>query len=380
MKSGYNLNIEKLIDLKSKRKNNIRIKKGRSNNGVLIFIDGIKIGIDHWDDNCDVLFISHAHMDHIPYIPNSIIKKVLFDEGSVNFPMMICSDITREIAKLRTKEKFLFPESSWLLGYDLNHQSSIEFKGIKFTILENGHTFGSSSLLIEGSETILYSSEFIIEDRLFKKGDLIKSLKPRRCDHLILDCTFCSPYFDFPSFKDIEYGTNEYIKEQFNEGNPLIFFGYTFGKSQIIMKMLECDSVIYLDKEIGKITEILERFGINFPKWRSFNRNFQKKLKDNELFIIISPPNNLFKDTYRQLINNGAKTAIFSGKVLDASFRTHFNVDNYFPLSDHSDFKSTLNFIDKCNPNNIYLEYGQIENFSYFLSKKYHNKSILTIF
>ena len=380
MKSGYRLNIKKLIPSKNKKKNNIRIKKGRFDNGVLIFIDGIKIGIDHWDGDCDVLFISHAHMDHIPYIPPSILKKVLIDRYSINFPMIICSEITREISKLRTREKFLFPDSKWLLGHDLSHQSSVEFKGIKFTILENGHTFGSNSLLIEGSETILYSSEFITEDRVFIKDKVIKGLKPRRCDHLIVDCTFCLPYFNFPSFKDIQCSTNKYIKKQFNEGNPLIFFGYSFGRSQIIMKMLECDSLIYLDKKIGKIIEILERFGINFPKWRIIDKNLQKKLKDNELFIIITPPNNLFKDRYRQLINNGAKTAIFSGKVLDASFRKHFNVNNYFPLSDHSDFKSTLEFIDECNPNNIHLEYGQIENFSYFLSKMYDDKSILTIF
>ena len=380
MKSEHNLNIKKLIDLKNDKDNNIRIKKSKLKNGIVIFIDGIKIGIDHWDGDCDVLFISHAHMDHIPYIPNSVVKKILFDESKINFPMVICSEITREIAKHRTREKFLFPESSWLLGYDLNHQSSIEFKGIKFTMLENGHTFGSSSLLIEGSETILYSSEFIIEDRIFKKGDVINSLKPRRCDHLIVDCTFSSPYFDFPSFEEIKYSIFQYIKEHFNEGIPLIFFGYTFGKSQIILKMLELNSIIYLDKNIGKIIKNLESFGINFPKWQLFNKNIKTELEDKELFIIISPPNNLYKNKYKLLIKKGVKTAIFSGKVLDPSFRNKFKVDYYLPLSDHCDFKSTLNFIEQCNPKNIYLENGQIEIFSYYLSKNYYDKSIFTIF
>ena len=374
------MSLEKLFEMKDPRKNNnILVKKGNCESGTLISIDGIKIAIDHWDSECDILFISHAHMDHIPYIPNSIIRKLLINDHSVNFPKIICSEITREIAKLRTKEKFIFPDSNRILGDDINHQSSVEFKGIKLTIIENGHTFGSSSLLIEGSESILYTSEFIPEDRYFKNGDIVKSLKPTKCDNLILDCTFSSPHFAFPSFNDIHNHTTEYINKKLINGNSVILFAYTFGKSQTILKMLENDSNIYLDKEISKITEILENFNINFPKWGSFNKNVEKKLEKDGPFVIITSPHNLFKDTYKRMINNGVKTAIFSGKVLDTSFRTKFKVNKYIPLSDHCDFKSTLNFIEESDPKNIFLEYGLIENFSYFLSKHYNDKSILTL-
>ena len=61
---------------------------------------------------------------------------------------------------------------------------------------------------------------------------------------------------------------------------------------------------------------------------------------------------------------------IFSGRVSLESYREKYRVDNYIPLSDHSDYEATISFIEKCAPRKIFLESGRIEILSYILMKR----------
>jgi len=344
--------------------------------GLNIYIDGINIAIDHWNPNADIIFVSHAHMDHIPFIPEKNLKDLENKQSHIKF---ICSKITKEIAKVRSKGNFNFPENSWLLGKDKNYSQSIDYNGVSLSLLENGHTYGSLSLLIGGSEKILYTSDFITKDRLLFNGQqVIKGLKPINCDRLIMECTFGAPNFIFPSFQEIRKDLNKFIENEISEGHPVIILGYTFGKSQITLNILDSSHRIILDKNIAQLTEILENEGIKTTKWEPYG-NFNKKqlIRLND-YILLIPPYYVFREPYKSLINAGAKVVYLSGKVLKESSRREFPADKYIPFSDHCDFNDLIEFVNKCNPTKIYLEHGKIEEFSYFLSKQYINKEILS--
>lgn len=306
-------------------------------------------------------------MDHIPVFSKKAQEKLENSTTSTNF---ICSKITKEIAEARTREKFSFPESIWLLGKENNFPQSIEYNGVKLTLIENGHTYGSTSLLIEGSEKIFYTSDFITNDREIVDGyEIIKGLKPIKCDRLIMECTFGSPQYIFPSFREIVNELNNYIHTQISEGYPVILLSYSFGKSQNILKILRISNRILLEANIAKLTRILEENEIEFPEWEpygKYNKNQLKKLND---YILISPPYSIFKEPYKSLISNGAKVVLLSGKVINESYRKEFPADKYLPFSDHCDYNKLCKFIKNCNPNEIYLEHGKIQEFSYLLSK-----------
>lgn len=377
--------IKELIKTKSLSKiDNIIIKanyeNSNNNNKFLIKIDDITISIDHWNPTADLIFVSHAHMDHIPKLP----LKPKIDSNTMkndqNCPQFICSKITKEIAEVRTDNRFTFSDDKWLLGKDSIYPQSINYQDIKLTLLENGHTFGSTSLLIEGLEKILYTSDFITENREFLNGKgLINGLKPIKCDRLVMECTFGAPQYIFPSFDKLQEKLNQYIKHQISNGLIIILLAYAFGKSQIILNSLNwCENII-LDKSIARNTEILEKNGLQFPKWKPYNKFYRKIKNRKDGFIILTTPRLIFKVPYKKLISLGAKVVLFSGNVLNKTFREKFPANLYMPLSDHCDFKSLCRFVEECDPAKIYLEHGKIEKFFYYIMHYHENREIFSL-
>ena len=372
---------ERLVEIKKFRKislehRNIVIKRDPIY-GKYIKIDGTIIAIDHWNPKADIIYISHGHMDHIPNIPEKIVKNLFEEKVKTKF---ICSKITRDIAKFRTRNKFNFPRSVWLLGENLEQINSIEYKGIKISLIENGHTYGSTSLLIEGSKKILCTSDFITRDRKFLNGNkMINGLKPIKCDILTMECTFGSSNYVFPPFFELQKDLNDYINIQLSGNHPIILLAYSFGKSQIILNMLDIPNKILLENNIAKNTEILEQNGIKFSNWEPYGNYNKRQLMNLNDYICIIPPFSMFNEPFKSLISNGAKVVLFSGKVLNDSYRSEFPVDKYIPYSDHCDFNSLYNFIKKCSPKIIYLEHGCTELFSYFLSKNQEDSRIFTL-
>ena len=84
----------------------------------------------------------------------------------------------------------------------------------------------------------------------------------------------------------------------------------------------------------------------------------------------------MFDEPYNFLIKGGARIVSFSGKVLSDSYRKEFPADKYIPLSDHCDFKGLIDFVQKCDPAEIYLDTGKIEEMSYFLYKIERKSSV----
>lgn len=328
------------------------------------------IAIDRWNPNADIIFVSHAHMDHLPnMLPYALEKTTMFKQPK----QFICSKITKEIFEARTSGKFSFPKSMWLLGKDASLSQSVEYNGIKLTLLENGHAYGSTSLFVEGSETIFHTSDFITEDRKPLNGQEIRGLKPIKCDCLIMECTFGAPKFIFPSFDNIQNDIKDYVQKQIDEGHPVILLGYAFGKSQLLLNMIDTSFEVLLDKSIAKNTKILENNRIKFREWVPYDKYNKKRLKDLHDYVLIIPPNAMFEEPYNYLIKEGAKVVSFSGKVLSESYRKEFPADKYITLSDHCDFKELIDFVQKCDPIEVYLDHGKIEEFSFFLSKILNN-------
>ncbi|MBN1800681.1 MAG: hypothetical protein JW891_04200 [Candidatus Lokiarchaeota archaeon] len=334
--------------------------------GKYIHIDCVLIAVDSWNPHADIIFVSHAHMDHVPSLPRNLDK--LHQKGA-SLPRFIISKITKEVAELRTHGRFSIPEELWILGNNSSGRQKISINGVDITIMENGHAYGSLSLFIEGSESIFYTSDFMTEDRILPKNrGIIKGLKPRHCDILVTECTFGAPRYRFPLFRESLHQINALISDQFLKGTPLMLLGYAFGKSQVLLQAIEApDKLILLDKTIASVVKILEGNGILFPEWEPYGDHDKRELIRRNDYLLLAPPYTMFKKPYEQLISNGAQTAIFSGKVIDASFRKAFPVDYYLSLSDHPDSDSLLEFVRECESQEIYIEHGQInKSFAFF--------------
>jgi putative mRNA 3-end processing factor len=342
--------------------------------GKYIRIDGIIIAIDHWNPKADLIYISHAHMDHIPNFSKRILEKLKSGELKKSF---LCSHVTKRIAEMRTRNKFTFPESCWLLGKNLSAKNKIDYNGIKLELIENGHTYGSTSLLIKGSEKILYTSDFTAEDKVFNNDSTpLKRLEPIDCEILIMECTYGSPQYVFPSFTEIKRDLNDYIKINLENKIPTIILAYAFGKSQILLNLLDESYTVIIERTISKHLRVLEELGIKFKDWvpyGNFNKNQLKKKSD---YVLINPPFSMFKEPYKSLVSAGARVVYATGKGLNTTSKEKFPVDKYLLYSDHCSFNQLYKFIIKCSPRKVYLEHGKINEFSYFLKSELNLQNV----
>ncbi|MBD3198141.1 MAG: hypothetical protein GF317_24035, partial [Candidatus Lokiarchaeota archaeon] len=336
--------------------------------GKQIRIDDVKIAIDHWNPAADLIFFSHPHMDHIPNIPKKSLKQI--KDRVLKRPLFICSKISKEIAELRTRKKFSFPGSMWLLGNNLNLKSSVDYKGLTLSLIENGHTYGSCSLFIEGSERIFYTSDFTGNDKFLNTPfTALRGLKPLECEHLITECTYGLPKYIFPSFPELSMNINQNIQNNLLLNIPTIILAYSYGKSQTILNSLNPSFNILLEKSIAKIVKKLEALDLSFNSWQpygKYNKNQLMKLRD---YVLIIPPYEMFKEPYKTLIADGANVIYLSGKTFSSDARERFPADHYYPYSDHCDYNQLIDFVQNTNPEHIYLEHGNMSAFYYALNK-----------
>ncbi|MHA1727662.1 MAG: hypothetical protein ACTSWY_02905 [Promethearchaeota archaeon] len=348
--------------LKGKNTNHIIIAS-KKDHGLFIKVKDVIIALDCWIPGAELIFISHAHMDHIPLISPEILQKIKENKLSIKF---ICTKITKEIVELRTNFHFSIPESAWLMGKNLKLPQSKEYKGINLTIFDNGHTPGSIGIMIEAEERIIYTGDFINEKRVLLDGSIYtEGLKPIPCDYLITECTYGDPYFSFPSFNEVYLKLNEIVQENLDQGKLIIIACDTLGKAQIIHKMLLCKEEIILDKNIAAIARVLENNEYTFPKWAPYQKYNKNKLKKERNHVLIIPSYSLNKSPYNELINPAAIIILASGRVLLKSYRKENNADIYLLLSNHADFKGILNTILEFNPKILFLEHGEIEKTFY---------------
>lgn len=337
-------------------------------NGNIIKIDGLLIAIDHWNPTADIVFISHAHMDHVPNMPPKDLELLKQGELKTKF---ICSAITKKVSTHRKRGKFDFPDENWLLGADLANHNSTDLEDLRFTLLESGHTYGSTSLLIEGSESIFYTGDFISEDRFFGSGKTpLNALKSLECDILIMECTFGTPNHVFPAFNSLKTELIDYCKKCLSCGEPVILLGYSFGKAQTLLNSLELEAIILLERGIAKITELLQENGMHFSDWEPYGNYNKRQLSKRGDYVLITPPYTMFSEPVKTLIKSGARIVSLSGKVLNSKHRQQFPADHYLPFSAHCDYNHLIEFMKTCRPKNVYLMHGQLNEFSYLLSKK----------
>ena len=355
------------------RNSTIRIRKEKAY-GKIIEMDGVKIALDCWHPEAEIIFISHAHMDHIPIIPKTKIEKIIEGHSSTQF---ICSKITKAIAKLRTNNKFHFEDSAWLLGNGDKYPQKIRYKGLVFHLLENGHTYGATSLYIEGSRSLFFTGDFIVEARKFSStNEKIKGLEPQKCDILITECTYGDPQFIFPPFSNLQRDLNSIIESYLDKGRPIIILAYAFGKSQYILNMLKDRYKILLERNIARCTRELEAQGIRFNAWEPYGDYGKRNLLKTKDYVLIIPPYSIFKEPYKTLVSKGEAALVFpSGKGKNDNYLPEIPIDERILLSAHADSPQLTNFIQSCEPKEIYLEHGlRLEAYAYYLSKHLGSK------
>lgn len=274
--------------------------------------------------DADIIFISHAHMDH------SIANETVTPK--------ITSQATKELVQFRRGIQMINT-----ITFDI-----FDFNGINFKLFNSGHVIGSKSLLLKSkNKRIFYTGDVCDKHRFhMEAADIPNS------DIMIIESTYGSSLYEMPNITEIIEESKKWINEELIQGNSLMLFGYPLGKAQIISKIAEeFDVPIVINDYIFQINEICKKYGF-------ISKDFipHSKYRKDEQALYIFPASSRRKMATN--ISEKTKTAMFSGWALDDEYKYKIGVDMAFPLTDHADYKGLLKIIKQSSPEKVFTFHG----------------------
>ncbi len=275
-----------------------------------IKIDGLGVVLDGNPTKRDLVFISHAHEDHLPT------KKV----------SALTDPLTKDVANVR--------KSRVIIDYGIS-----SWKDIKYGLFDAGHVPGSKMIkIVYNNVKLLYTGDFSLHT-----NPLVNYENPGKADIVILDSTYFHPYYVLPDPLEVIESFIEFLRK--NENKKIGVFLYPYGKSQIIGSYLDKEGIEYFFHEsYFMVNKIVEKH-LNY----CFTGNYLnlKEIEKSKGGVYILPLH--LKDR----INVDIKVGI-SGWAKNNNFAKQMGFDIAFPYSDHADFNSLLKFIDKVKPGMVY--------------------------
>ena len=264
------------------------------------------------------------------------------------------------------REVILTEPTAWLMRHRLGGKRAEkilpygkpqEFGGgqvpFHLTLLPAGHILGSAMAFIEAEgESLLYTGDFKLRPNL-----CAEPCKPRRADFLVMETTFGRPQYQFPPEAHVWRDLLAFCRTALADEVTPVLFAYSLGKSQELLAGLRDAGIpVVLHKEAAKLTRIYEHFGCKFPPYAVFDG---VNAHGN---ILIAPPQASRSVLLQQL--GKTKTGVVSGWAMDSSCRFRSGTDAAFPLSDHADFPSLIEFVKRVSPKQVFTLHGFAADFA----------------
>ncbi len=288
-----------------------------------------------------VLF-THAHSDHIKLSKN---------------PEFFATLPTIDLIEKRFPRKY--DSNFTTLAYNKKYQ----LNDFQVELKENGHILGSVQTKISHEEKdYLITSDFRLQDSLLFKG-----AKPEKCDTLVLETTFGSSQYAFPSYDSVLNEMVSFLEK--NSDNLILLSGYSLGKAQeltAIANQAGLEPVVH--DSIFEMNKIYEKHGISLGKYQKLDHN----LKEHS--VLIMPPQLVDKFLFATL-KHVDKRQLISALATGWGHKRGFDVT--FPLSNHADYNDLIAFVEQSQPKLVLTDHGFCEEFSRKLNRLGYNSKPL---
>jgi hypothetical protein len=238
----------------------------------ILLDSGIKLGEveerplikDEMLKSVDAIVISHAHLDHIGYLPHVYSKgykgSIYTTKPTMELTNVLISDYMR-LSNPRevTKEGLDRLQKSYKV---VDFKTDVRVGDLVFRFIPSGHIVGSSMISItDGKTTVLYSGDLNLARTKLLNGADLKGLAAKT---LIVESTYGARKDVFPKEGVIAQKTLKSIKDTLDRGGKVIIPSFAVGRAQEILLMLD-DYVnsgllpkvpIYVDGMINKAMRI----------------------------------------------------------------------------------------------------------------------------
>lgn len=295
-----------------------------------------KFYLDPWYP-VEYAIISHGHADHARW-------------GNKHY---LCHNQSKAILQHR-------------IGADISIESLPynEYKvinGVKVSFHPAGHIIGSAQIRLE------YKGYIVVFSGDYKtQPDFITTpFEPVKCHEFITESTFGLPIYKWKSEEELQQELQDWIVQNQQNNRTSVFLGYSLGKAQRIMKLVENVEEIYVHSAIHNLNKAIENSGITLPTTKLLTADFKKTEIQNK--IVILPPALLGSKMIKKIPN--AATAICSGWMQIRGNRRWKGVDAGFAVSDHADWDGLLSAVKATEAEKVYVTHGSQAVFSKYLNE-----------
>tara|TARA_R110002072_G_scaffold168507_2_gene322111 strand:+ start:8199 stop:9218 length:1020 start_codon:yes stop_codon:yes gene_type:complete len=295
-----------------------------------------KFYLDPWFP-VEYAIISHGHADHSR-------------PGNKHY---LCQNDSKAIIKHRLGQDISIES----LGY--NETKNIN--GVQVSFFPAGHVIGSAQIRLEyKGYVVVFSGDYKTQP------DFISTpYEPVKCHEFITESTFGLPIYKWKKEEELQAELQNWVLQNQQNNRTSVFLGYSLGKAQRIMKLIEGVDDIYVHTAINNLNNAISGSGIELPKTTLLNYDFKKADIQNK--IIILPPALLGSRMLKKIPN--AATAICSGWMHIRGNRRWKGVDAGFSISDHADWDGLLEAVKATGAEKVHVTHGSQAVFSKYLNE-----------
>ena len=277
-------------------------------------------------------FVSHAHADHF-----------------ARHESIICSETTATLLhnRFRASKKSTEP-----LAYNI----PLVIDDFRIKLLPAGHIPGSAMIhitRISDNATLLYTGDF--KTRRSRTAEAANFLT---ADTLIMETTFGLPGYAFPSQMEVEAELLGFINDCFSDGQTPVLLGYSLGKAQEALALLEENGIpALMHPAAAAMTRVCREAGVpGLPEPIEFE-GFTR-----EGHVLIIPPHAVKSKLLKGV--ESKRTAMLSGWALRPGSKYRYGVDAMIPFSDHADYPGLMECIQRVRPKQVLTVHGFAKQFS----------------
>jgi putative mRNA 3-end processing factor len=235
--------------------------------------------------------------------------------------------------------------------------------GVSFSFHPAGHILGSAQIKVSyKGEIVVFSGDYKTANDGFSEA-----FEPVKCHTFITESTFGLPVYHWQDQKWVFNEMEEWCKNNRNNGQLSILYGYSLGKAQRILQGLpESVGPIFTHSTIEAVLNVMRNQGVSLKNTIPVNEHLARA----ELLsgVIIAPPAVQNSNWLKKFepIRNG----VVSGWMALRGARRRRNADKGFVLSDHADWEGLNEAISLTGAENVFVTHGYTDILSKWLIDK----------
>ena len=241
----------------------------------------------------------------------------------------------------------------------VRYGESVTVNGVSFTFIPAGHILGSCQIKVEHQGRV----EVVTGDYKLENDGISGLYEPIPCHKIITECTFGLPIYQWYDKDKVKAEVNEWVRLNAENGVSSILHGYSLGKAQRLLSILETELPIYVHGAVHQMTEIYRRAGIPLPP-TIYSTGDEKPVTP---CVIISPQS---ADAKWLQKFKPFKTAFASGWMVLRGPRRSRSMNKGFVISDHMDWVGLQVMIDECKPEKVVCTHGYTEQYAKYLREQ----------